>query len=126
MTSGKGLTYADVVLSLLLRGVVPSAPARWLALYSDAGAVLEVAAGDYTRLSVASAFGAPSGGVTTNSTAIEWPATLSAWGTVASVAVLDAATGGSIIYYGALASPVSVALGTVPRFPPGTLTVQEE
>jgi hypothetical protein len=124
--SGKGLTYADVVLSLLLRGVVPSAPARWLALYSDAGAVLEVAAGDYARLSVGSAFGAPSGGVATNSTAFEWPATLSAWGTVASVAVLDAATGGSVIYYGALASPVSVASGTVPRFAPGTLTVQEE
>jgi hypothetical protein len=124
--TGKGTTYADAVLSLLLRGVAPTPPARWLALYSDEDALVEIAAVDYARVSVASAFGAPAGGVCTNTSAIEWPETTSAWGSVQSVAVVDAATGGARIYWGALATAVNVASGTVPRFAVGTLTVQEE
>lgn len=55
--------------------------------------------------------------------AIVWPGATASWGTVSHWVAYDALTGGSLMYYGALDSPVEVASGLEARFAIGDLIV---
>ena len=57
----------------------------------------EVSGGSYARVSVS--FGAPSNGVSTNSASVTFPTATGTWGTVTHIGILDALTGGNLLYY---------------------------
>lgn len=105
----------DEVLNRYFRNTTVLAPAAtvYLAFYSTApgesGGGTELVGDGYTRMSVT--FGAPSGGVISNTADILFPtATPSGW-TIAGAAVLDAASGGNMLAYDAFAVPVSIPAG---------------
>jgi hypothetical protein len=121
----KGETYADVTLAALLRGTPVPSITLYAALFTDDAWTTEVAASGYARVALTHAhFQVPSGGVSTSAIVISFPA-MAAQVVVESVALMDAASGGNIVYAGELASPTTVAASSVARFPIGGLTVQE-
>lgn len=86
--------------------------AIYIALYtvgpSDTGGGTEVSSSGtgYARQQVT--FGAPSGGACANTNDIVFPKSLAAWGTVTHFALLDAASGGNMLYHGPLSASVAV------------------
>ena len=119
----------------------PMPAALWVALYtaapSDAGGGTEVAGGGYVRVNLAPAatnwtatqggtvgVSTGTGGATGNALVVTFPAPSADWGTLTHMAILDAATGGNALVWGALTTPRPVVAGDpAPRFSPGTLTV---
>lgn len=137
--AGKLSVYqANKVLNKLLRGedyVVPSA--YWVALFKAANDVAlranilasaeEVTGGSYSRIKLrddapitftqsTTAFSQVSGAVT-------WATATAAWGTITYAAIMDAATDGNIILYGALTTPKPVDGGDTFRLPAGLFTI---
>jgi len=88
---------------------------------TDAGSGTEVSGGSYARTAVT--FGAPSGGVSTNSAAVEFPQATGSWGTVAYIGILDASTSGNLLYHTALDASKTIASGDVFRIATGSLSV---
>lgn len=122
----------------LHRGQAWPLPPSWhIALFTsppnDAGGGVEVSGGGYARVAVPRTLAAWSGtqgpgsttpstgtsGQASNNNPIDFPTATSAWGTVTHYAVFDAATGGNMILYGPLASPVTVNAGGSFSFAPG-------
>lgn len=84
----------------------------------------EVSGGSYTRQTVT--FGAPSGGVVSNTGAITFPQATANWGLVVGVGLYeDAASGGELLYFGDLTTTKTVGLGDQLSFPNASLTVTE-
>jgi hypothetical protein len=54
---------------------------------------------------------------------VEWPVAGGSWGTITSIAIFDAVTGGNMIGYAALTSSKTIATGDVFRIPLGDLDV---
>lgn len=131
--SALGNTYENSISDWIWRGQpAPTLPASvHVALFtaspSDAGGGTEVAGGSYARVAVARSLSAFSGtqgpGTTTASTGtggrvsnnapITFATATANWGTITHVAVMDAATGGAIVAWGALAVPQAVNTGQV-------------
>lgn len=63
------------------------------------------------------------GGTATNSSAIEFPAATSSWGTVNYIAIYDASTSGNMLVSAALTSAKTIGSGDVLRFPTSQLSV---
>lgn len=79
-------------------GVLTAAP-------TDSSAGTEVSSGAYARQAIT--FAPPASGdpsSMTNSAAIEFPTATAGWGTVVAWGVYDAATGGNLVWYGALST----------------------
>jgi hypothetical protein len=66
----------------------------------------EVAAGEYARQPIT--FGAASDGVCLNSADIAFPAAVGDWGTITYLAILDAASGGNMLFYGIASTAIHV------------------
>ena len=122
----------QMVLNFLCRNQSVAQPAQlYLALYStnptDGDLGTEVNYAGYQRQAIV--FGAPqlSGGSATiqNSAAIQFAVVPSASGTIAYAALRTAATGGDLVYYGALAATYQLNQGVQPIVPIGSLTVSE-
>lgn len=99
----------NAVLNHVFRNTALSAPATvYLALFtaapSDAGGGTEVTGGGYARQSIA--FGAPAGGVITNSAAKTFTASGAAYGTVTHIGIFDASTGGNMLAWSPITSAV--------------------
>lgn len=60
-----------------------------------------------------------------NTNSIEFPTVPSNSGTVAFVAILNALTGGTLIYYGSLGATYTLAQGVKPTVPIGSLSIFE-
>lgn len=87
----------------------------------------EATGGSYARASVTNNttnFPAPTTGVVTSATAITWPTSSAAWGTVNAVRLYDASTSGNLVA-GALLTPSATvdATGITVSIPAGSLTL---
>jgi hypothetical protein len=115
--------------------------ALYLALYTsaptDAGGGTEVAGGGYARVNLApgnanwtatqggtSGDSSGTGGATTNAVLIQFPPPIANWGTVTHFGIVTAASGGSLLIWDAIASPLIVMSGGPgPSFPAGSLRI---
>lgn len=111
--------------------------ALFTAAPSDAGGGTEVTGGSYARASLtasaanwantqASGTGASSGtgGVTSNSGTITFPAPTANWGVCTHFGIFDASTSGNLLFHGALTTPKTVNnLDPAPTFAAGALVI---
>jgi hypothetical protein len=106
--------------------------ALYVALYtaapSDSGGGTEVSGGSYARVQRdpldANWTGASStDGLTDNAAAITFPTATGSWGTVTHVGILDASSGGNLLFHGALTASKTVASGDTFSFAIGALDV---
>ena len=82
----------------------------------------EITLGDYTRKSVT--FGTVSGGAVSNSGPVTWdPATANYDGDVTCLAVMDASSGGNVLFYGELTLAKTVSTGDQFQIATGNLTI---
>jgi hypothetical protein len=111
--------YMENAIINWLRGTAfPGVPTNvYVALFttatSDAGGGTEVSGGSYARAEVAAsaaAWTAPSGGngETENVDPIAFPTATASWGTITHLALFDAASGGNMLYHGALTESKTV------------------
>ena len=131
----KGDFLENKVLDHVLGGGDYSRPATvYVALYtatpSDSGGGTEVSGGSYARVAVtnnSTNWPAASGGSKSNGTAITFPTPSANWGTVTSFGILDASSGGNLLYWGALAANKTINNGdAAPQFAAGALTITED
>ena len=90
----------NAVVNHVFRNTALTSPTTvYLALYTaaptDAGGGTQVSGGGYAREAIT--FGAPSGGVITNSSAVSFTADGAAFGDVVAVGIFDAATAGNLL-----------------------------
>lgn len=132
------------LIDWLLRGQAFTPPTSvYVALFtsapSDAGGGTEVSGGSYARQAVAcssAAFAATqapgstaatstgTSGTTSNNAAVTFPTPTAAWGTITHVALFDAASGGNLLFSGALGASQVVGIGNTVSFAPALLTLQ--
>ena len=116
----------DALINATLRNTTYTSPAAvYVALFTsdptDAGSGTEVSGGSYARTAVT--FGAPSGGVTTNSAAVEFPQATGNWGTVGWIGIYDASTSGNLLYHTALDTSKTIETGDIFKISTGNLSV---
>lgn len=88
------------------------------------GNVTEPSGGAYARVAMpAASWGSASNGTITNTAAINFPTATAAWGTVVSVVVFDAASGGNLLWFASQPSQV-VPSGATYSFAVGQATSQ--
>jgi hypothetical protein len=112
----------------VLRGVVFTPPTAWfLALFSitptSSGGGTEVAVGAYSRQAVT--FSAATSGESHNTLALNFPTPTLDWGPIPGVALFDALTAGSMLYFGVLGTPKTVYAGEDLYFPVGYFSITE-
>ena len=132
------------LIDLIFRGQTYSLPATlYFALFTsgptEAGGGTEVSGGAYARVGVArslanfagtqaagsTAASSGTSGTTSNNVAVTFPAPTANWGTIFGVAVFDAATGGNMLFQGALGTPKTVNSGdAAPSFPISAFSFQ--
>jgi len=93
----------------------------WTTDPTDAGSGTEVSGGSYARTAVT--FGAPSGGVTTNSADVTFPTATGSWGTVGWIGINDASSGGNLLYHTALDTSKTITSGDIFKISTGNLSV---
>jgi hypothetical protein len=122
-------TYLDNnYLNNSLRGIPFTPPATiYLALYTVApgvgGGGTEVSLGGYGRQTVT--FTVPVLGQCTNTADVTFPIATVDWGTIVAFALLDASSGGNLLYFGNLSTPRNVLTNDQVRFPSGQIIVTE-
>lgn len=121
--------YLDnLYLNAILRKTAFTPPANvYVALYTvtpnAAGVGVEVTGSNYIRQVVT--FAAPNNGQVKSDVEVVFPAALSLWGDIAGFALLDAATGGNVLYSAGLGFPRTVDQSDQVKFPLGALVCQE-
>jgi hypothetical protein len=129
-----GMTHylEQAVLNATLRDVAFTSPTTlYVALYTtataDDGSGTEVTGAGYARVATTStAWSAPSVttlSTVTNANSITFPTPTASWGTVTNFAILDAATGGNMLYHGTLSSSQTVSTNDIVRFAAGMLSI---
>lgn len=115
------MNISDYLRTALLNHVLSGNPYTppttvYAALYTvsptSAGGGTEVTAADYARVSTT--WATASLGSIDNSADIRFPSagtTLSSWGTPTTLCLLDAPTGGNLLFFGPLSAPVILAMG---------------
>ncbi|MED0766006.1 hypothetical protein P4S83_01825 [Aneurinibacillus thermoaerophilus] len=124
--------YLETAVLNLLRGVSFTPPTTvYIALYindpTDADIGTEVTAVDYARQKIT--FGEPTQGADgkatiANDIEIAFPKAGTDWGTITHIGFRDAATGGNLLYYGALANPKKIDAGDRFRAMVGDFTLK--
>lgn len=119
---------ANNVLNVALRGIPFTPPVTvYVALYTVAptvsGGGTEVSGGAYARQTVS--LSAPVNGQLASTADVLFPVATAAWGTVTSFAILDASSGGNMLYFSNLSTPRTVLASDQIRFPTGQLIAQE-
>lgn len=114
------------LINATLRNTSYTSPATvYVGLYTtdptDANTGTEVSGGSYARTAVT--FGAPSNGAATNNAAVEFPQATASWGTVTHIGILDASSGGNLLYHAPLTTSKTIATGDIFRIASGSLTV---
>lgn len=105
----------------------------YIALYTaaptDAGGGTEVTGGSYARVAVtnnATNWPAASSGSKQNGTAFTFPQATANWGTVVAFGILDAASGGNLLYWGDLTASKTVENGDTAEFAVSGITITED
>ena len=116
----------NALINATLRNTSYTSPATvYVGLYTsdptDANTGTEVSGGSYARTAVT--FGAPSNGVTTNSAAVEFPQATGSWGTVGWIGILDASSGGNLLYHTPLDTSKTIDNGDIFKIAIGSLSV---
>ena len=116
----------NALINATLRNTSYTSPTTiYVGLYTtdptDANTGTEVSGGSYARTAVT--FGAPSNGASTNDTAVEFPQATASWGTVAYLGILDASTGGNLMYHTALDISKPIDTGDIFKIAIGSLSV---
>jgi hypothetical protein len=88
----------------------------------DGSGMTEPAVGAYARVAC-NTWNAASSRSVANTGTISFPEASAAWGTITYFAVMDAATGGNMIAYGALSASKTIAFGDNASFQSGAITV---
>ena len=81
----------------------------------------ELSGNGYTRK--VATFSAASGGTTSNSGAIEFPAATGSWGSVGFFGIFDASSSGNLLIHGAFSAAKTIATGDILRIAAGDLDV---
>lgn len=124
--------WKTACLNAALRGVPFTPPAKvYIALYTsdptDADTGQEVTGGGYSR--VEATFTAPTivnrRAVTSNTADVAFPIATGDQGIVTFVGIRDAATGGNLLYHGAVAKPRNILENDLIRFLAGQLIIDE-
>jgi len=118
-------TYETHVLTYLFSATSVTRPTAWYvglqtSSNTDGTPGTEVSGNGYVRKAVTLTV---SGNLATNGGDLEWSAATGNWGTVTSLAVYDALTGGNQIAHSDLTAPKVVATGDVFRIPAGLLDI---
>lgn len=123
------------VLNYLLRGEAFSVPNMYLALFSSSNGLepnvpasqteVGTAGTGYARVAVPSytGFSAATSGQSANVSTFEFPVAQTDWGTISHAALMDAETGGNVIWWSNLSAPRVVYSGDTIRFAANTLTI---
>lgn len=111
-------------------GLLTSAP-------SDTGGGTEVSGGSYARVAVSSSLAnwagtqsagsstasSGTGGQTSNNNAITFPTPAATWGNVTHFGIYDAATGGNLLFWGALTIAKTINQSDTVTFPAASLAI---
>lgn len=100
--------------------------AAFTAAPSDAGGGTEVSGGSYARKQVSTTgeWTAPDASTgTENVNVLTFPEATANWGTITHIAIFDAATGGNMLFWGALNASKVINSGNVLEFTAGELDV---
>jgi hypothetical protein len=81
----------------------------------------EISGGSYARQTIT--FNAASSGSSTSAATVTFPAASANWGTVTHVAVMDAATSGNVLFWGAVTTPKTIETGDTFQVSSGNLTI---
>lgn len=112
----------DKLLNHAFRNTAYTQPATvYLALFTDTGASVEVAGGGYARQAIT--FGAPVANVIANTNLVDFGAAAGAWGTIQSIAIMDAAAAGNTMGKKELPEPRVINTGDTFTMPVGNITV---
>lgn len=116
----------NALLNHVLRNIPLTSPATvYVALFTsdptDANTGTEVSGGSYARQPVT--FDPPTNGSTANSADIEFPVATANWGTITHAGIMDAETGGNLLWHQALQTSKLIESGDQFRIPAGQLTV---
>lgn len=115
---------ADALLNQVFRNTTYTRPTTvYVALYTSnptaADTGTEVTGGAYARQTVTFAAPATDTGKRTikNSVEVAFPVATADWGTVTHIGIRDAATGGNLLYYGAVGNPRTILTSDVLKLP---------
>jgi len=127
--AGSKTNYMEDKVLNLLRGVTFTAPSTiYVALFTaapnESSSGTEVTGGSYARTAVT--FNAPSGGQVTNSATITFPTPSAGWGTVVAWGLMDASTGGNMLYYSDQTPNKLISSGDTVQFAAGAIVVSED
>ena len=116
----------NAIINATLRNTTYTSPATvyvslWTSDPTDAGSGTEVSGGSYARTAVT--FGAPSGGVSTNSAAVEFPQATASWGSIGWIGINDASTSGNLLYHTALDTAKTIDSGDIFKIATSNLSV---
>lgn len=118
----------DALLDHVLGGTTYTQPTTlYVGLYTASTGLesnspsAEVSGGSYARQSATFA-AASSGSASTNAT-VTFPAATANWGTITHVAVLDASSGGNVLFHGAVTSSKTIETGDTFQISSGNLTI---
>jgi len=81
----------------------------------------EVSGGSYARQAIA--FSAAVAGASNSSATVTFPAATANWGTITHVAVMDASTGGNVLFWGAVTTSKVIESGDTFQVSAGNLTI---
>lgn len=142
MAGSKSDYLEAAILNYLLGGTALASPgtlyiALSTAAYSDAAtgaAMTEVSTAStaYARVAVTNnatnwpAATGTSPATKQNGTAFTFPAATAAWGTVTSFYIVDAASGGNVLYGGDLTTAKSISSGDTATFAASSITITED
>ena len=118
----------DKVLEHVFGGNAYTAPSTlYVALYtsapSDTGGGTEVSGGGYVRKTATFNVSGTNPTTASNAGAIEYPTATANYGTVTSVGIFDASSGGNLLAYANLTASKVVSTGDVFRFNAGDLDI---
>jgi hypothetical protein len=135
MAGSKGNYLSNALLNFVLGAVSYSSPVTvYIALFTADTALIsgtltnEVSGGSYARVAVTNNttnWPTTSSQSKTNGTAFVFPTATGSWGTVTAFAILDASSGGNVLYWGDLTTSKSISSGDTAQFASSSITITE-
>lgn len=114
-------------------GVAAYTPAAtlYIGLFTSAGGLETNEAVNQTEISTSSTgyarqavtFNAAASGSSDSAATVTFPAATANWGTITHVAVMDAATGGNVLFHGAVTTSKTIETGDTFQISAGNLTI---
>jgi hypothetical protein len=116
----------NALVNAVFRSVQYTSPASiYVALYTsdptDANSGAEVSGGAYIRKAIT--FAAPVDGVASNSADILFPVATTNWGTVTHIGIMDALTGGNLLFYSPITTAKTISTDDQLKIATGDVTI---